>query len=690
MLKELEMPAQATEPVVKLVAAISPSPNGLSSIGEGRRRVVLERLQPEIDAGRYAIKRTPGEPVLVEVDAFADGHDILGAVVRYRHEGDPAWSESPMKSLINDRWIGTFTVGDVGRYTYTVQAWVDHFKTWDHQLHRRIEAGQDVRVDLLIGADMIADTAAHAPYDAAMRLRSYEAALRAGDLSAAFAPALTELMSAHAPRHYATTYERELTVVVDPALARFSSWYEIFPRSASPDPGRHGTFRDVINRLPYVADLGFDVLYLTPIHPIGTTFRKGKDNTPTAQPDEPGSPYAIGSAEGGHLALHPELGSLDDFRELVRVAREQYGIEIALDNAFQCSPDHPYVTEHPEWFRARPDGTIQYAENPPKKYQDIYPFDFETSDWQGLWYELKHYFDYWVAQGVKVYRVDNPHTKSFGFWEWCIDAIKAEHPDVIFLSESFTRPKVMYGLAKLGFNQSYTYFTWRTNKWELTQYMVELTQSEVKEFFRPNFWPNTHDILTPQFYAGHRGTFYARAALAATLAASWGIYGPAYELLEHMPVHGREEYRNNEKYEQRTWNLDDPRSIRTFIAQLNRARRENQALQFNESIRFHRVENNYIENEQIIAYSKHSPDLSNIVLVVISLDPLNTQAGWVELPLGDWGLSGPVQVHDQIRDIRYIWSEGFNYVELNPYAMPVHVFRIRRRMRDERGFEFYS
>jgi starch synthase (maltosyl-transferring) len=664
------------------------SRNGLSALGEGRRRVIIERLQPAVDAGRYPIKRTPGEPVTVEVDAFADGHDVLGCVLRYRRMGDSAWSEAPMQPLGNDRWRGAFTASAVGRHQYTVLAWVDRFRTWEHQLHRRVDAGQDVRVDLLIGADLVGEAAAHAPAEPAAQLRGFEQALRAGDIGAAFAPALAELMAVHLPRRYASSYERELPLVVDPPLARFSSWYELFPRSTSPEPGRHGTFRDVIDHLPYVAGLGFDVLYLTPIHPIGSTFRKGKDNSPSARPGEPGSPYAIGSAEGGHFDIHPELGTLDDFRALVAAARG-YGIEVALDNAFQCSPDHPYMQAHPEWFRARPDGTIQYAENPPKKYQDIYPFDFETAAWESLWHELKAYFDFWIAQGVKIFRVDNPHTKSFRFWEWCIDAIKAEHPEAIFLSEAFTRPKVMYNLAKLGFTQSYTYFTWRTTKWELTEYMTELTQSEVRDYFRPNFWPNTHDILTPQFYGGQRATFLARAALAATLAASWGIYGPAYELLEHVPVQGREEYKDNEKYELRAWNLDDPRSIRSFIAQLNRARKENVALQANDGLRFHRVENNYVANDQIIAYSKRSADGENIVLTVVSLDPLNTQAGWVELPLAEWGIAGPVQVHDQIGDARYIWNDGFNYVELNPQGMPLHVFRLRRRARDSRGFEYY-
>jgi starch synthase (maltosyl-transferring) len=682
------MPAKAKQPTASVAAQAAPALNGLSAIGEGRRRVVIERVTPEIDCGRHPIKRIVGDTITVECDAFADGHDVIACAIRYRGPGDEEWREAPMEHLVNDRWRGSFTVSEIGRYRYTVVGWMDRFGTWEHLFHKRVEVGQELGVDLLIGADLVREAAEHAPAPDAAALRGYEQALRGGDHNAAFSRDLVARMAASLPRRYMSSYDRELEVVVDRPLARFSAWYELFPRSASPEPGRHGTFKDVIARLPYVAELGFDILYLTPIHPIGRAFRKGKDNSPTAQPGEPGSPYAIGSEEGGHKSIHPELGTLEDFRELVRVARTM-GIEVALDNAFQCSPDHPYVREHPEWFRARPDGTIQYAENPPKKYQDVYPFDFETRDWEGLWLELKSYFDFWIAQGVTVFRVDNPHTKTFRFWEWCIGELKREHPELIFLSEAFTRPKVMYNLAKLGFTQSYTYYTWRTTKWELTQYMLELTQGEAQEFFRPNFWPNTHDILTPQFYPGHRATFLTRAAMAATMTASWGMYGPPYELMLHGKAEGREEYNHNEKYEIRHWNLDDPNSLRHYIARLNRIRREHPALQRNESIRFHRVDNNYVENDQIIAYSKVSPDGEDIVLTVVNLDPTSTQAGWVQIPVAEWGLEGDYQAHDLISDQRFAWSGEFNYVELSPHVMPVHILRIRRRVRDATGFEYY-
>ena len=669
---------------VKFAASVADAPvvsaatlNGLATYGEGRQRVIVERVTPELDCGRYPIKRVPGETVVVECDAFADGHDVLACVVRYRGPHDRQWREAPMHHLVNDRWRGQFTVEAVGPYRYTVAAWMDHFATWAHQLHKRVEAAQDVAVDLLIGAALVHEAANAAPGDDGATLRGFEQALRTGEAELGFSPELARLMGLYVPRRYATTYDRELKVTVDRPLARFSAWYELFPRSAADEPGRHGTFRDVIARLPYIASMGFDVLYLTPIHPIGHTFRKGKDNRITAEPGEPGSPYAIGGPEGGHKALHPELGTLEDFHALVQAARH-YGLEIALDNAFQCSPDHPYVTEHPEWFRARPDGTIQYAENPPKKYQDIYPFDFESNDWAALWLELKSYFDFWIAQGIKIFRVDNPHTKSFPFWEWCIGELKREHPDLILLAEAFTRPKVMYHLAKLGFTQSYTYFTWRTVKWELTQYLTELTQTEAREFFRPNFWPNTHDILTPQFYPGQRATFLARAVLAATLAASWGMYGPAYELLLHTPVKGREEYVENEKYELRHWELNQPGNISWFIGALNQIRRANPALQSNESLRFHHVELDYVEHAHLIAYSKSTPDHANLILVVVNLDPLRTHGGWVQVPRDAWGLRGPYELHDLLSGEHYTWDGEFGYVELNPATLPVHLFRIER------------
>jgi starch synthase (maltosyl-transferring) len=677
------------QPVAGAQAAPTTALNGLSALGEGRRRVVVERLAPEIDGGRYPIKRVVGDVVTVECDAFADGHDVLAASIRYKGPDDAEWRDAPMAALINDRWRGTFTVETIGSYSYTVMAWIDRFGTWEHQLHKRVDAGQDVTVDLLIGAALLAEAAQHAPSDAAASLRATEEALRRGEHQAAFAPGLVAQMAAHLPRRFATTYERELRITVDRPLARFSAWYSLFPRSTSFEPGRHGTFRDVIDWLPYVQELGFDILYLTPIHPIGHTFRKGKDNSPSAQPGDPGSPYAIGSAEGGYFDLHPELGTLEDFRALVAAARER-GMEIALDNAFNASPDHPYVREHPEWFRARPDGTIQYAENPPKKYQDIYPFDFESNDWQALWHELKRYFDFWIAQGVTIFRVDNPHTKSFRFWEWCIGELKRDHPELIMLSEAFTRPKVMYNLAKLGFTQSYTYFTWRTYKWELTQYMLELTRGEAQEFMRPNFWPNTHDILTPQFYPGHRATFVIRAVMAATMTASWGIYGPSYELMLHTPVQGREEYRDNEKYEIRHWNLDEPHSLRGLLATINRIRKEHPALQRNETIRFHRVDSNFAENDQIIAYSKTSLDGRDIILVVVNLDPVNTQSGWVQLPVGEWGLEGGFQAHDLLSEQRFSWSGEFNYVELNPATSPAHIIHVKRRVRDGSGFEYFA
>ncbi|PDV98871.1 alpha-1,4-glucan--maltose-1-phosphate maltosyltransferase [Candidatus Chloroploca asiatica] len=652
--------------------------NGLAAFGEGRQRVLIEHVTPQVDAGHYPIKRVVGDLVTVEADIFADGHDVLAAVLRVRGPADQSWHEMPMTLLGNDHWRGVFSVETIGTYTYTLVAWIDRFATWEHQLHKRVEAGQEVQVDLLIGAALVDEAAAHAPDPVAATLHGFAAALRAGDAEAAFTPELARLMSLHLPRQFATAFERELHVTVDRPLARFSAWYELFPRSAALEPGKHGTFMDVIARLPYVAELGFDILYLPPIHPIGRQFRKGKNNSVTALPGEPGSPWAIGGPEGGHKAIHPELGTLEDFHELVAAARS-YGLELALDIAFQCSPDHPYVREHPEWFRARPDGTIQYAENPPKKYQDIYPFDFETSDWQGLWYELKSVFEYWIAQGVTVFRVDNPHTKSFRFWEWCIGSLKRDHPELIFLSEAFTRPRVTYNLAKLGFTQSYTYFTWRTQRWELAEYLLELTQTEIKDYFGPNFWPNTPDILTPQFYPGHRSVFLTRVAMAATMMASWGMYGPVYELMQHVPAQGREEYLNNEKYEIRHWDLDDPNSLRTFIARLNQIRKTNLPLQRNANVRVHPVDRNFALNEQLFAYSKTTDNATHIILVVVNLDPEQVQSGWVQVPVDEWHLGATYLAHDLLRNERYVWQGEYNYVSLDPATMPVHIFRLERQ-----------
>ncbi len=453
-------------------------------VKEGRSRVIIQGVTPEIEAGRFPIKRIIGDETVVEADVLADGHDELSCVLLYRKEANSAWSEVPMMPLGNDRWRASFRVQELGRYRYTVQGWIDHFKTWRRDLERRVEAGQDVSVDLLIGAELVKLVRQRATKVDAARLSTYaEALITGGEESTrhALSPELTSLMSQYGERRFATIYDSELEIVVDRERARYAAWYELFPRSCSSVPGRHGTFKDVEGMLPYVASMGFDVLYLPPVHPIGKSFRKGRNNSTDVGEDDPGSPWAIGSIEGGHKAIHPGLGTLADFRHLIEAAAG-FEIELAIDIAFQCAPDHPYVTEHPEWFRKRPDGTIQYAENPPKKYQDIYPFDFETDHWSELWAELKDVVRFWAEQGVRIFRVDNPHTKPFTFWEWLIDDIKREYPETIFLAEAFTRPKALYGLAKRGFTQSYNYFPWRNTKWELTEYLTELTQTEVTEF----------------------------------------------------------------------------------------------------------------------------------------------------------------------------------------------------------------
>jgi len=720
--------------------AVNRAEETMRSTSEGRCRVVIEDVRPQIDAGRFPIKRIVGERVVVEADVFCDGHDAIAAAVRYRADDSasgalPAagnesgqfavaaqrcesatqdgWHEVSMTPLVNDRWRAEFTVDRVGTCRYTIVGWVDPFLTWHRELQKRLAAGQVTAVDLAIGADLIAAATERAEGDDQQRLVEWARRLRSEEALAHRQQIgedadLPTLMLRYASRESATTHG-ELQVTVDRERARFSTWYEMFPRSAAAEPGRHGTLKDVAARLPYVATMGFDVLYLPPIHPIGTSFRKGRNNSIEATDDDVGSPWGIGSKEGGHKAIHPDLGSLQDFRQLVGAAQE-YGIEIALDVAFQCSPDHPYVTEHPQWFRHRPDGTIQYAENPPKKYQDIYPFEFETEDWRSLWNELKSVFDFWIEQGVRIFRVDNPHTKPFPFWEWCLGAIKREHADVLFLAEAFTRPKIMYRLAKLGFTQSYTYFAWRNSKHELTQYLMELTRrspslvratgarelpapaedtcpSNVAEFFRPNFWPNTPDILNEHLQHGGRSAFMARLTLAATLGANYGIYGPPFEHCWSAPREpGSEEYLDSEKYQIHYHDLNRPDSLSNFIGRINRVRREHAALQSNETVRFHDV-----DNDQLICYSKSSEDCSDLILVVVNLDPHHKQSGFVNLPLADLDLdaSQPYQVHDLLSDSRFLWHGARNYVELAPEIVPAHIFQVRRRVRSERDFEYY-
>jgi starch synthase (maltosyl-transferring) len=644
-------------------------------------RVVIEDVQPAVDDGRYPAKRVAGDTVVVEADVFADGHDVLAAEVLHRPEREPRWTEAPMEALTNDRWRGAFVVEELGRHVFTVRGWVDEFATWRRGLEKKAAAGQDVSAELLAGAALVSAAAKRARGAEAKRLAAAAAALAAERpvaerVERALDPVLAALVARHPDRSRAATYERELPIVVDRARARFSAWYEMFPRSAASADGRHGTFRDVEALLPQVAEMGFDVLYLPPIHPIGLSHRKGPNNRPRAEPGDPGSPWAIGAADGGHKAIHAELGTLDDFRRLVKRAGE-HEMEVALDIAFQCSPDHPYVKEHPSWFRWRADGTVQYAENPPKKYEDIYPFDFATEDWRALWDELKDVFVFWIGQGVHAFRVDNPHTKPFAFWEWLIGEVKRDYPEVIFLSEAFTRPKVMYRLAKLGFTQSYTYFAWRHTRREIEEYFTELTRPPVSDCFWPNLWPNTPDILTSHLQEGGMPAFRARLVLAATLGASYGIYGPAFELGEHVPRQaGSEEYLDSEKYQLRRWDRAAPHSLRGLIARLNRIRRAQPALQSDAGLHFHGG-----ENEQLLCYSKATADGASVVLIVVNLDPVRAQSGWVDLDETELGVEpgAPFVVHDLLSGARYTWQGRANYVLLDPAAQPAHVFAVERQ-----------
>jgi len=646
---------------------------------KGRTRIVIEGVKPEIDGGQFPLKRIVGDKVVVEADIFADGHDVISAALLYHQESDPGWIEVPMEFLVNDRWRGSFVVNQMGCYRYTFIAWVDQFKTWQQDTAKKVEAKQDVPVDLLVGAQLIEEASQHATKRDIQTMQGWGKSLRSNQKSQSTKTRLVlgdkvaSLMAKYSDRQFATTYSGELAVVVDRERARFSTWYEVFPRSCASEPGRHGTFKDCEEHLNYVSEMGFDVLYFPPIHPIGHTNRKGKNNTPKAKSGDPGTPWAIGSKEGGHKAIHPQLGTLEDFRGFIDKAQE-HGIEVALDLAFQCSPDHPYVKEHPEWFRWRPDGTVQYAENPPKKYQDIYPLEFETENWRELWEELKSVVLFWIEQGVRIFRVDNPHTKPFAFWEWLLNGVKKDYPEVIFLSEAFTRPKIMYRLAKLGLTQSYTYFTWRNVKWELTQYFNELTQTDVREFFRPSLWPNTPDILNDYLRDGGRPAFMTRLVLAATLGANYGIYGPAFELCENRRKDKEsEEYLNSEKYELKQWDINNPNSLKDFIARVNRIRRDNPALQSDLSLRLHEV-----DNDQLICYSKHTEDPANVILVVVNLDYRYRQSGWVSLSPEELGLDPrqPYKVHDLLSDATYQWQGQRNYVELDPQKISAHIFRV--------------
>lgn len=635
-----------------------------------QQRVLIEDVQPQVDAGAYPAKRTVGERVDVSASIFSDGHDHLRAEVAYRFGESGAWTTVEMNHEVNDRWTANFYVNQKGTYYFHVKAWVDHFDTWFDGIRKKIVANVEVPLELQEGAILLRQVA-----DSNKELLAWAAELDdprkvRKAIDRVMSPEFAEAVHHHPLRQHVARQKGDLRVRVEDPHALFSTWYELFPRSSSLKPNTHGTFKDTIKLLPRIAAMNFDVLYLPPIHPIGKVNRKGKNNSVTAKPGEPGSPWAIGSDEGGHKSIHPALGTMEDYQKLQAEAKK-YSIRMALDLAFQCAPDHPYVKEHPEWFRRRPDGSIQYAENPPKKYQDIYPFNFETESWEELWEELKSVIFFWIEHGVTIFRVDNPHTKPFRFWEWVIGEVDKKYPDIIFLSEAFTRPKVMAALAKLGFTQSYTYFTWRVTKQEIVEYMNELVHGPSRNYFRPNFWPNTPDILPWHLQRQNQNMFIIRFALASTLSSNYGMYGPVYEFCENEPVDGKEEYQNSEKYELRTFDWRKTNRMTDIITIVNKARRENPALQSTWNLQFCAV-----ENPNLVAYLKATDDRSNMVLVVVNLDPHQRQSGYVQLPLHQLGIHGRinVKVHDLVTSEDYTWTQEWNYVELLPHKMPFHLF----------------
>lgn len=649
---------------------------------DGHQRVSIDNLSPEVECGKAPIKRIVNEDININVDIYSDGHDKVDAVLLYREKDsgkgkEKKWSEMPLKFEGNDRWSSQLSFTNTGTYQYTIEAWVDHFATWQYGLRKKYEAGQDIETELKIGANLIEESISRGDASQKKKLQSWVENLNRdvndkNSVSLALSDEVTNLMYDLRDRTKSTRYNKNLEVWVQRKKALFSSWYEFFPRSTAHKKGEHGTFKTSENILPEIARMGFDVIYLPPIHPIGRSFRKGVNNATEARPEDPGSPWAIGAKEGGHKSLHPELGTMEDFISLVNKAKE-LGMETALDFAIQCSQDHPYVKDHPQWFKWRPDGTVQYAENPPKKYQDVLPVNFETADWENLWNELKSIVEFWIDKGVKIFRVDNPHTKSFIFWEWLIKEINQKHDGIIFLAEAFTRPRIMEKLGKIGFTQSYTYFTWRNTKEEFIEYMTELTKTQMREYFRPNFWPNTPDILPISLEDKEEPSFLIRLLLAGTLSSNYGMYGPLFEFGLNEAYPGKEEYTRSEKYEVKHWDWVKPTRIKEVITLLNRIRKENEALQSTWNIEFCDT-----DNDQIICFSKQSQDKKNQLIIVISFDPHNTQTGWVKVPLKTLGLkeNQPFGVHDLLTDSKYFWENEWNYVALHPRGIPGHIFRI--------------
>jgi len=643
------------------------------------RTVVVEHVAPELDDGRYAIKRVVGDTLVVAADIFKDGHDLIAARVCHHGPGDDDWRRAPMALVDNDRWRGAFPLDQIGCHTYTVEALPDVYRSWAADVGKKADAGQDVTVDLLEGVRLLRQAAERAAGGERATLDDTAALLEAtGDqqeaLRLALDPILIDLVLEHADPALVTPYDRELQVQVDRPEARFAAWYEVFVRSQGTEPGRGATFREAERRLPAIRAMGFDVLYLAPIHPIGLTNRKGPNNSLVAGPNDPGSPYAIGGPAGGHTAVEPALGTLEDFDHFQQAVRA-HGMELALDFAIQASPDHPWVREHPEWFYRRADGTIKFAENPPKKYEDIYPLNFYCQDWRGLWRAFEEVILFWAERGVRIFRVDNPHTKPLDFWVWLIREVQREYPDVIFLSEAFTRPKVMRALAKAGFTQSYTYFTWRNEKQEFAEYLTEITSPPAAEYFRGNLFTNTPDILPEVLQRGGRPAFVLRLILAATCSSVYGVYN-GFELCENRPRPGTAEYyADSEMYQHKLWDWDCPGNIVEVVALINRIRRENPALQLYDNLRFYES-----DDPNILFYGKATPERDNMVLVAVNMDPSTPRHSWVNLPAGEFGLGDDeaYDVHDLLSGARYTWHGRHNWVRLDPQAWPAHILRVNR------------
>jgi starch synthase (maltosyl-transferring) len=644
------------------------------------QNIFIEGVTPMVDEGRYPAKATVGRPCAVQADIFRDGHDLLNAVILWRKKTEKSYHTAPMRPLVNDRWQGEFPIEAHVPYVFTIEAWTDHYASWLADLKKRVDAGLQVQSEVWEGIHQIENAAGNINgNNRGLMLNAINQLKKVNfDPKKSFQIAsqgqLVSIMAKIQDRTDLYRFPKELEVRPDRLKAEFGTWYELFVRSQAVQYGKSGTFKDTEKRLDDIAEMGFDVIYLPPIHPVGRTARKGPNNTLRAGPNDPGSPWAIGNENGGHTAIEPALGTIDDFDHFVKAANQK-GIEIALDFAIQCSPDHPWVKEHPDWFFQRPDGSIKYAENPPKKYEDIYPINFNCKDRDQLYYALKDVVLYWIDHGVKIFRVDNPHTKPLRFWEWLIKEIQKDHPDVLFLAEAFTRPKIMKALAKVGFTQSYTYFTWRNHKQEITEYLTELTSSGMEHFYRPNFFVNTPDILHEVLQKGGRPAFKMRLALAATLSPTYGIYS-GYELCDNEARQsGSEEYLNSEKYQIRYWDWDYPGNIKDYIARVNAIRRMNPALQTLANLKFF-----WTDNDNLIFYGKATPDKSNVILVVVNLDPFHTQQGTAWVWPEDLGIKDGqrYEVRDLITGELYNWGRG-NFVRLDPFYEPAHILRIEKR-----------